>query len=478
MTTFKASDLRETTFKAPDLRDPPPTSRGRRAWVWRFGLADLLGPLGILSVVAVVCLWVRFPGVNTLWSERGWGALGLLAGLVAADLMVLQVILLARIPWVERAWGHDVLTRRHRWIGFTSFWLMLVHVATFAYEYIARDPSGVASALWALFVTDPWMLLATTGALLLIMVVVTSVRAARRRLRYESWHLMHLYSYLGIALTFPHMIELGPNFHEAWAKSYWWVMYGLAFTLTLVYRVGTPIWRSAYHRLRVHSVTEEAPGAATITLTGHRLDRLKTQSGQFFVWRFLDGPGWTRGNPYSLSAAPTDDRLRLTIKGAGDGSARHLRLAPGTRALIEGPYGTLTARGRRHPHMLMIAAGIGITPLRAILEDAPYEPGEATLLYRYSADEHAVLLDEVRELARARGIRVHLLPGPRQDQTSWLPAGSPHTDDAAALHDLVPQLAVSDVYACGPTPWLRAVTRACRTAGVHRDDLHTEVFAW
>jgi ferredoxin-NADP reductase len=252
-------------------------------------------------------------------------------------------------------------------------------------------------------------------------------------------------------------------------------------------------------------VATEAPGTVSITFKGHRLDRMRTASGQFFVWRFLDGPGWSRGNPYTLSAAPTPDRLRITIKSAGDGSERAARLTPGTRALIEGPYGTLTARHRTRPGMLFMAAGIGITPMRALLEDAPYAPGEATLIYRYGEDEHAVFADELRAIAADRGVELILLPGPRRADTSWQAAGPAHPadtswqvadpahpdktrrqapgsahldDDAQVLKNLVPDIADRDIYVCGPPTWITAVRKAARGAGAHRDSVHTEEFAW
>lgn len=468
MTTSNAAATRH--------RRPPAPQRG----AFRLGLADLLGPAAIASVVAVVFLWIRNQGLLSLTTvDTAVGSLGLLTGLVSADLMLLQVVLLARIPWVERSWGHDLLTRRHRWIGFASFWLMMAHVVLFAVQRISRDPASALDELWKLFITDPWMLFATIGTIAVIMVVVTSVRAARRRLRYESWHLLHLYAYLGVAFTFPHMLEDGADFHEAWARTYWWTLYLFAAGVTVLYRLGWPAWRSLYHRLRVAEVRPEGPGIFSVTMRGHRLDRLRTESGQFFIWRFLDGPGWSRGNPYTLSAAPTADRLRITVKIAGDGSERQARLKPGTRVLIEGPYGTLTARQRRHPRMLLIAAGIGVTPMRALLEDTAYAPGEAALLYRYTEGEHAVFADELRQIAARRGVELHFMPGPRRADDSWLPAGvGTRADDAQVLKELVPDIADRDVYVCGPPAWLSAVRKATRSAGVHRDSLHTEEFAW
>jgi predicted ferric reductase len=460
----------------PTLASPPvpkrPTRRG-------FGPADLLGPLAIFSVVAVVCLWLADQGLASLGGlDRAIGSLGLLTGLLASDLMLLQVVLLARIPWVERAWGHDLLVRRHRLLGFASFGSMIAHVALYAVERLGRDGGSALSRLWAVFVTDSWMLFATVGTLLVIGVTITSIRYARRKLRYESWHLLHLYAYLGIAFALPHQIADGADFHTTYAQIYWWSLYLFSLGTILVYRVGWPLWRSLYHRMRVESVRPEIPGVISVTVRGHRLDRLRTRSGQFFVWRFFDGPGWSRGNPYTISAAPQPDRLRITIQAAGDGSARAARLRPGTRVFIEGPYGTMTAERRRHPRMLLMAAGVGITPIRALLEDSPYAPGETTLIYRYTEDEHAVLTTEIDDIAARRGVRVRYIAGPRRADGSWQPAGAHRLDDAEALSRLVPDLGHHDTFVCGPPQWTTAARKALYRAGVARDQVHTEDFAW
>jgi len=455
-------------------------ARRRRRAAFRFGWADLLGPIGIGSVVAVVCLWLRNEGLASLTGDPGVvGSLGLLAGLVCADLMVLQVVLMARIPWVERAWGHDVLARRHRWVGFASFWLMVTHIALFTADRLSRDGGSGWSRLWALFVTDPWMLFATVGAIMLVGVVVSSIRRARRRLRYESWHLLHLYAYLGIAFTFPHQLADGAEFHDPVTRAYWWTLYLVAASAILVFRIGLPLWRSAYHRMRVAEVRTEAPGVVSVGIAGHRLDRLRAKSGQFFIWRFLDGPGWSRGNPYTMSAAPVGDRLRVTIQAAGDGSARAATLRPGARVLIEGPYGTLTAERRVHPRMLLLASGVGITPMRALLEDAPYAPGETALIYRFTSAEHAIFTTELDEIAARRGVQLHYVPGPRRADGSWLPVGfDPDLDDVTALRALVPDIADRDIFVCGPPKWICTVRKALAQAGATRDQVHSEDFAW
>jgi predicted ferric reductase len=451
--------------------------RDRAPW---FGWADLLGPAAIGTVVVCFFMWIRNEGLASLTVfDTALGSLGLLTGLLASDLMILQVVMLARIPWVEQAWGHDLLARRHRYLGYASFWFLIAHIVLFAGQRLNRADGPFLAPMWNLFVTESWLLAATVGTLMVFLVIVTSIRVARRRLRYESWHLIHLYAYLGMGLALPHQIKDGADFHETWAQIYWWGLYIVAAGLIVVYRIGLPIWRSIYHRMRVAAVTSEGPDVVSVTVAGRRLDKLATKSGQFFIWRFLDGPGWSRGNPYTISAAPLDDQLRVTIQAAGEGSARAARLHPGTRVMIEGPYGTMTAARRRHPAMLLMAAGVGITPIRALLEDTPYGPDETTLIYRFTHDDHGIFRSEIDEIAARCGVRVLYLPGPRRADGSWLPVG-PGMDqnDAEVLQTLAPDVADSDIFVCGPPAWITSVSKAARRAGASRDQIHTEDFAW
>jgi len=448
----------------------------RRPFSW----AEVLWPAAIGSVLVVVLMWVVDQGPRRL-ADAGTrlDSIGLLTGLLSSDLLLLQVMMLARIPWVERAWGHDVLARRHGQVGFASFWLMIAHVVAFALLRLSQGSRSVGHVLWQVFVRDPWMVWASIGTVLLVIVVVTSVRAARRRLRYESWHLLHLYAYAGVGFALPHQIVDGPDFRSPLRQIYWWGLYVAAAGAILAFRIAMPVWRSWVHRLRVASVTTEGPGVVSVMVDGRQLDRLRTRSGQFFIWRFLDGAGWTRGNPYTISAAPSDVGLRVTIRADGDGSSRAGRLQVGMRVLIEGPYGTMTAAQRRRPRMLLMAAGVGITPIRALLEDTLYEPGDTTLIYRFSQPRQAIFTEEITTIAAARGVEVHRLVGPRRVDGSWQAADGDRTvDDAAALRALVPDLGQHDIFVCGPPAWTAAVRRAARRNGVPRDQIHTETFAW
>jgi len=448
----------------------------RRGWA-----PDLIGAVAALSVVLVVALWVHGQGLANL---RGGGtaftSLGRLTGLVAADLMLIQVLLMARVPVIERAYGQDRLARWHRWVGFTSFDLMLAHIPLVTVGYALTDRTGLVRETWNLVTTYPGMLLAVAAATALVLAVLTSLRAARRRLRYESWHLLHLYAYLGVGLALPHQLWTGTDFLTSrLATGYWWSLWVLAAAALLGYRVALPLYRSSRHRLRVQAVVRESPGVVSVWLTGRRLDELPVRAGQFFNWRFLSGPGWTRAHPYSLSAAPGQTRLRITVKDLGDGSRALAHVRPGTRVAIEGPFGRLHDGVRTRRKVTLMASGIGVTPLRALLEEMPQSPGDVTLVYRAASVEDLVFRDEIDALAKSHGARTFYVLGHRiTERASWLPQNAAHLSDVDALRQLVPDIADQDVYLCGAEPWMDAARRAALDAGVPRQRIHEERFSW
>jgi predicted ferric reductase len=432
-------------------------------------------------MLVVVALWVTGGGLQDL-GQLGTGltSLGRLTGLVASDLLLVQVLLMARIPVVERSYGQDELARRHRLVGFTSFNLMVAHVVLIIFGYAAMEGRNLFAETWDLVVDYPGMLLAVAGTGALVMVTVTSIRKARRRLRYEAWHLLHLYAYLGVGLALPHQLWTGQEFLDSpVATVYWWGLWGAAAAAVLVWRLGVPAYRTLRHDLRVTSVVRESPDVVSVWMSGRHLDRLPVAAGQFLTWRFLTGPGWMRGHPYSLSAAPTGDTLRITVKDLGDGSRALAALTPGTRVVVEGPYGTLHEGVRSRPRVTLLASGIGVTPLRALLEAMPQEPGDVTLVYRAHSRLDLVFEEELDALARSRGARVLYVLGPRvPDRASWLPASAAHLTDVQALLHLVPDVADHDVYVCGAQGWMDAVTTAARDAGVAPDRIHEERFSW
>ena len=309
---------------------------------------------------------------------------------------------------------------------------------------------------------------------LLVVVAVTSARVARRRLQYETWHFVHLYAYLAVVLSFLHQVTVGRDFVDApLGRLYWWWLYGTALGAVLVFRVVVPLWRGLRHGLRVRSVVPEGTDVVSVYIDGRRLDELPARAGQFFLWRFLTRDRWWQAHPYSLSAMPDGQTLRITVKALGDGSAALRRLRPGTRVLAEGPYGTFTRQARTRRSVLLIGGGVGVTPIRALLEELTGAREDVVVIYRVSDRRDAVLVAEMQRLARQCGAPLHVVIGPSTATGRYGSIMGPRH-----LAAMVPGIQHRDVYLCGPPGMTDAVLRSLDALGVPATQCHTERFAF
>ncbi|MEU5197605.1 ferredoxin reductase family protein [Streptomyces scabiei] len=409
--------------------------------------------------------------VEVLFLTAGTGKNGVLTvakffGLHAAVLMLFQLLLVARLPWLDRRIGMDRLTVWHRWVGFTLLWTLLTHAVLVVLGYATLDDASMTKTFFAL-AGVPASLLGMLAAAIVVVIAAVSARQVRRRLRYETWHALHLLLYVALGLAFVHQLQETTTFtSSAAAEIYWWALWLFAFGSLLVGRIALPVWRNAYHRFEVVAVVPESDEVVSVHVTGRHLDRLPARAGQFCFWRFPGHNSWWTANPFSLSAAPDGRTLRLTAKASGTTSAGLRHLPIGTRAFVEGPYGAFTSLHRTRPGALLIAGGVGITPVRALLEEEA--AGDVVVLYRVRGEDDAVLVDEVRTLVEDRGGRLHLLTGSR-DQGS-----SPFEPEN--LRALVPDIAERDTYVCGPPGMTSAVLAALRGLEVPRAQVHAERF--
>ncbi len=427
-----------------------------------------------VNAVVVVGLWLRHGGLGTLDQPGGsLMAAGQLTALVGTYAVLVQLLLMSRIGWLERYIGFDRLAVWHRWTGFAAVTLLSAHVVCTTLGYAASSGQSIPTQIGDFVEHYPDVLMAIVGFALFLAIAVTSVRLARQRLSREAWYALHLYAYLAVALSFAHQLAVGSDFVDDPVARFWWVALYVAVGLAiLAWRVGRPIWFNLHHRLRVEAVRPEADGVTSVYVSGNDLAGVAARPGQFFLWRFLTGTGWARAHPYSLSAVPKDRFLRITVKDVGDDSHRVQALRPGVRVFAEGPYGTFTADRRTCRRVVLIAGGIGITPIRALVASLPAEPGDVTLLYRAAYPADVVFGNELASLAGRTGIELHVLVGPEvgDDRTDRL--GVP------ALRALVPDIAHRDVYVCGPPAMVDAVRRRLDILRVPHGRVHFERFAY
>jgi len=419
-----------------------------------------LGATTALTFTAETASQLRTPGGPATFT-------GSLTGMTGTYLALMMVLLVSRIPVIERVLGQDGLLRWHRQLAPWPISLLVAHAVFITAGYAQAARSGLWHEAGVLLTRYPYVLIATIGLGIMCLIGVISIRAIRGRLSRETWWLVHLYMYLALALSFAHVIVLGPSFvGHPLTRAVWSLAWAGTAGLVIAYRFGLPVVRSLRHRLMVVEVRPEGPGVVSVICAGRRLDELPVAGGQFMLWRFLTRGGWWQAHPYSLSALPQPPYLRLTVKAAGDHSASLASLRPGTRVMVEGPYGAFTRHAQVRPRAVLVAAGIGVTALRSLLEDLPPTSAPVVLL-RASRPADLVLGQEVLDLVRHRRGQLHTLVGRREQ------AGI----DERSLRRLVPDLDRRDVYVCGPEGFVAGIVDLVKRLGVPDEAIHHEAFA-
>ena len=457
-TTDRPTHAVPPTGRRPPRRTP---ARGRPIVVDLIAAVTGLG-LGITIALGISAQsWTSvatLPGVLT--------AAGRMAGLLSAYAMMVTVALSARIGPLERAIGQDRLIRWHRTLGPWGLYLLLGHVILIVLGYAGLEQHGVLAELWELVLTYPGMLGAAVATALLLTAGITSYKRARRRMRYETWWAVHLYTYLALLLAFQHQVAVGASFVGHPLATLWWTALWLVLLAAVVgWRIGLPVVRSLRHGIRVAEVVQEGRGVVSVVLEGRRLDRLPVAGGQFFQWRFLTRGDWWQAHPFSLSHVPHEHRMRITVKDLGDHSRALAAMRPGTRVFVEGPYGRFTAE-HAGTRLLLVGAGVGATPLLGLLQDLD-EQADVAVLLRARDLGSLVLRDELDAEVRRRDGRLWEVVGPRERISIT----------AETLRRGLPDLEQRHVYICGPDDFTASVTAQCRRAGVPAAHIHFESFA-
>jgi predicted ferric reductase len=430
---------------------------------------DLLAAAAGLGLGISLALAIESESISALHAPGGvLTAVGRVLGMMAGYTMMIVILLSARIPPLERTIGQDRLIAWHRRLGPWGLYLVLLHAATITIGYAQAARAGLLHEIKELLLTYPGVLATTVGTGLLVMAGITSYHRARARLRYETWWAVHLYMYLGLGLSYLHQVDDGAPFvGHPLARLWWTTMWIGTLAAVLAFRIGLPAWRSFYHDLRIVQVVHTGPHLWSVVLAGRRLEKLPAAGGQFLMWRFLSRGLWWQAHPYSLSAAPQANRLRITVKELGDHSKSLARLKRGTRVAFEGPYGVFTPDSRTMREVLLIGAGVGTTPIRALLDELPRASNPVVLLRGRRAADIAHL-DEFEHIIANRGGRLVSLTG-RREQVAL---------DAAALRKHVPDIALRDVFVCGPAEFTETVVESAKQAGVPAEHIHHEDFAF
>ena len=461
------------TTRTPDPRPGPVNATGNALRALR---ADLLTVVAWVSVAITIAIFLADQGLG------GWGSIagatrqiGILTGLVGADLMVISLLLSARIPFVDKAIGHDGALSKHGDLGQWVLTLILAHGVILLASYSLTYKLNVFTEFGLLMQTNAYLLAVLSGALLTVVAISSIVMALRRRMPQEMWHIIHLTTYIAVIASIPHQFSMAIVVNHGFARVYWIGMYAVTAFCLIAFRILLPLFTSLEHQLTVAHVERLSPDAVAITMTGKHLDRLDADGGQFFYWRFMTPTLWWHQHPFSLSTAPDGESLRITVRAQGKGTRQLIdSLRRGDRVWFEGPYGLFSDVVRTRNAVVLIGAGAGIGPIVSVLQDTDVTPGRALVVLRASTPADLLHFHEVRNLCAARGAQLVTLVGRRSDTSSWLPVSA----NGARLVQWAPWLSNADVYVCGPDSWTDSVVDEVRASGVPDKQIHFERFSW
>ena len=442
----------------------PSEPRGRHLRPWRTLLASAAWAGTIFSVFLHL---IDDPGQQITGLPGVLGVLGIVSGLIAMNSLLFMLLLTARVPVIDRVLGQVRAVRWRRLLAQVTALGALAHAALIltGTGWNNRDDfAGPIGLLWT-----GSLQLAFGSATLLVLAAIASVLVMHRGLRREARFLFTFLSYAAMFLAIPHMFRFNPVFLPGTAQHIYWGILLASVGCLLWYRFLSPLRRSHRHRVRLARTVHLAPDILHMEFTGRDLGKLGTRGGQCFTWRLLTPQLWSQSRLFFLSAAPTKNRLRITVRVTDEYTAELAVARPGTRVIFAGPYGAFTDASRTRNGLVLIGSGTDLAPIRSLLEATTAHPADTVVILRASEADDLVLLDEFQELCDDRGIVLHLMTGPRHEDR-WVSIGYADHD----LSTLAPNLGDSDVFVCGPDEFVDSVLAEARSLGVAPEQRHEE----
>lgn len=414
--------------------------------------------LAVLAPLLVACV-VRGPS----WSDFRTG-FGAASGWLAFALFALEFGLVTRVRAAAAAFGSDALLLFHRAMGFAALGFSALHVLA-----LSPEPRS-----W--FASSSLQRSGLFAVLAALALIVTSVWRRELRWSYELWLVAH--RALAVALVVLLAWHLAPFASEGPLLALVATYSALALGALLVQRFVRP----AVLAQRAWEVVENRDeGARTRTLVlravGH--DGLRFAPGQF-VWLATERTGWVaQEHPISIASSPELDggrTLELAIKALGDWSSATVpALQPGARVRVDGPFGAFTPDTCAAARLVLVAGGIGVTPMRSILL-AMRDRGDrrpVTLFFAARCRATAMFADELERLQDELALEVVFVfeePAPGERCETGLLS-------AELLRRRLPaDLRFAHVFVCGPAPMMELFERLAQELGLPPAQVHTERF--
>lgn len=441
-----------------------------RSLLMRSPIAIALFWIGIYLLITLLPLLILLiyppPGGRGFWVD-----FSVALGFIGLAMMALQFVITARINRIETSYGIDILLQFHRFTSLVAFFMVLVHpVMLFVVQPETLQLLN--------FVEAPWRArLAVLGTLAFVALVVTTIWRKPLRIPYEPWRTSHtILSVLAVGLGLGHALGVGNYLSLFWKQMLWGAIALIALWLIIYVRLVKP-WMMTQKPYLVEEVIAQRGDVWTLALRPWGHEGFRFQPGQF-SWLTLDiTPFSMREHPFSMSSSGEhSERIEFGIKALGDFTSTIKDIKPGTKAYLDGPYGVFTSdRYEDAAGFVLIAGGIGITPMMSILTTAAERKDDRPYLLIYASKiwNDITFREELDTLQKDLNLTtVHVLRNPPEE---W--SGEHGYVDKALLGRHIPKFrGTRQYFICAAPKMMAQVERALHELNVPVDHVHMEHF--
>ena len=413
----------------------------------------------IACVVMTVAMWFIFPPVNDGRENFERQYAGEILGSINIVLMSFALLLSSRPKWAEKYFGGlDKMYITHRRLATVAFLLIFVHVLT------------VPITLTGWRLGNYLAVIAFAGLVSIVLISLSPRIAFLNKLSggtYEGWKNLKRYIGIFFILGFVHSLTIASPLDALIAFSFVQVFFIMG-TLAYLYTEVFGRFLKKYVPYTVEAVKHPNQTTTEVTLRAKRDPIRKQRAGQFLFVRFPGDRSLNESHPFTISSAPEEDVLRLTIKASGD-FTRDLfaKLKPGMDAMVEGAYGMFDFKAGG-PKQIWIAGGIGLTPFLSFLRSLKGTLNhDVDFYYTVRHKEEALFTDEIETAAKEN---------PRLKAHIRFSA----TDGSLTIEHILKNAggSVKDhhIYICGPLPMIQAFEQKFLALGVPAGNIHFEEF--
>jgi len=413
------------------------------------------GNLGIITLVVLnFILWLAFPPIDDGRPNFLRAYAGEVLGATVIILMACGLVLAARPKWAEPYFGGlDKMYAAHKRANTAAFLLLFVHLLTVP---ITTD---------RLLPGTPLAIIAFLGIVTLVLLTLSPRIPLLSKLTnasYDRWKKFHRFIGIFYALGFVHSLFVN-GLSALVAFSYVQVIFIIGLAAYLYTEVFSRFLNKSLP-CKVSAVRRLNGNTTEVTLSP-KGQKLSHQPGQFLFVRFPGDRVLDESHPFTISSAPGEPDIRLSIKASGD-FTRHLyhHLSEGAEAVVEGAYGLFQYQ-QGGPKQIWIAGGIGITPFLSFIRHGNIDR-EVDFYYTVRAREEALFLDEIENAPKRN-------PAFRAFARFSIEQGSLTVEEIAQNAG---DLRERDIYLCGPLGMVQAFAEKFKAQGVPAKKIHHEEF--